>query len=150
MIIVVILVTSGLTAPLYCGDVKDDQTKVAPAIEFVRKDEVAARATLEMKPDVLTPELHRRSFLMSFPKQVKLSSEKPGRISKEPVYSGSPRYGSVSAGTGPGSVFDLVFDEAANAAKLYLDANHDGDLTDDPPIAWDSVIDRAVCRGTTA
>ena len=90
-----------------------------------------------MKPDVLTAEMHRKSFLMSYPAQVKLSSGKPARITKEPAYTGTPRYAVLTAGTGPRSIFDLVFDESESGARLYLDADHDGDLTNDPPVVWD-------------
>jgi hypothetical protein len=103
------------------------------------KGETVASASLEMKPDVLTVEMHRKSFLMSYPLTVKLSARKPANITREPKYTGSPRYGTVKAGNGPRSVFDVVFDESESGAKLYLDADHDGDLTNDPPVAWDVV-----------
>jgi thiol-disulfide isomerase/thioredoxin len=98
-----------------------------------------ARAALEMHPAVLTPEMHRKSFLMSFPRRVDLTSQKPAIVVKEPRYAGAPRYATITAGTGPKSDFVVAFDDVADGPKLYLDADQDGDLTDDPPVAWDSV-----------
>ncbi len=139
MVMGTMLIAGSLVALLPPGDVKKDEPKVVPALKLIRKGEEVARASLEMKPDVLTADMHRKSFLMSFPSQVKLSGEKPARITKEPAYTGSPRYAVLAAGTGSRSVFDLVFDESESGTKLYLDADHDGDLTNDPPVAWDSV-----------
>jgi thiol-disulfide isomerase/thioredoxin len=101
--------------------------------------EAVARVSLEMHPEVLTSEMHRKSFLMSFPRRVELMAEKPATIVKEPQYAGAPRYATIDAGTGPKSDFIVAFDESAGAPKLYVDANHDGDLTNDPPVAWESV-----------
>ena len=118
---------------------KAGQPKTAPPLKLVVKGEEVARASLEMKPDVLTPEMHRKSFLMSYPQPLKLSAEKPSRISKEPAYSAAPLYGELKAGDGPNPVFDVVFDESDAGEKIYLDANQNGDLTDDPAVAWDTV-----------
>ncbi len=51
-----------------------------------------------MKPDVLTAEMHRKSFLMSFPQSLKLYSEKPANIRKELEYADHQRYATVTAG----------------------------------------------------
>lgn len=133
-----ILMMVGLSSQPPAGDEKQGP-KVVPALKLIVKGEKVASASLEMKPDVLTSEMHRKSFLMSFPTMVKLSARKPAKITKEPHYVGTPLYATVTAGTGPGSVFDVVFDESDEGAKLYVDADHDGDLTDDPPVAWEQV-----------
>jgi thiol-disulfide isomerase/thioredoxin len=118
---------------------KEGQPKTVPAIKLIKSGEEVARTSLEMKPDVLTTEMHRKSFLMSYPQPLKLSAEKPSRITKEPTYTGSARYGALKVGDGPNPIFDIVFDESAADPKIYFDANQNGDLTDEPAIAWDSV-----------
>lgn len=71
------------------------------------------------------------------PPPVKLISPLPTALiqhrvapTKEPTYSGSPRYGLISVDGGKGMVWFVI-----DGTKLYLDRNGDGDLTDDgPPI----------------
>jgi hypothetical protein len=63
---------------------RDTRPKVVPALKLIVKGEKIASASLEMKPDVLTSEMHRKSFLMSYPRIVKLSDQRPARITKEP------------------------------------------------------------------
>jgi thiol-disulfide isomerase/thioredoxin len=101
--------------------------------------DLTAATTLEMKPDVLTAEVHRKSLMTSYPVSLKLSSRKPSRLSVEPAYAGSPLYGTITAGSGSQPAFDVVVDDALAGEKIYLDANQDGDLTNDPPVAWDTV-----------
>jgi len=62
-----------------------------------------------------------------------LSTTRPSEIKKEPAYKGQPKYGRLKVGNGPKDVI-LAFDDEGFA--LYADANHNGDLTDDAPIAW--------------
>jgi thiol-disulfide isomerase/thioredoxin len=134
-----ILITVSLLGQVTAEDKNTKAQAVVPALKLIVKGEKVSSASLEMKPDVLTAEMHRKSFLMSYPQLVKLSAEKPTRITKEPAYVDSPRYATLTAGTGARSVFDIVFDESDDGAKLYIDANHDGDLTNDPAVAWDQV-----------
>jgi thiol-disulfide isomerase/thioredoxin len=136
-----IVVALGLATVAPAAGPSDAKPKVVPALKLIKKGEVVARAKLEMRPDVLTNEMHRKSMLMSYPQMLKLSSEKPEKVKKEPAYAGSPHYGVLTVGSGPNREFLLVFDEpdSGAGAKLYLDANHNGDLTDDPPVKWDSV-----------
>jgi len=66
------------------------------------------------------------------PAGVKLVTEKPAAIVKEPAYMGTPKYGSFHIGNGPKSVTWFAVDEAAGkTGKLYVDTNQNGDLTDD-------------------
>jgi thiol-disulfide isomerase/thioredoxin len=128
-----------LVAVSLSSQLPPDAKTAGKAAPTLKKGETVASASLEMKPDVLTSEVHRKNALMSYPLMVRLSTRKPANITREPKYTGSPRYGTVRAGNGPSSAFDLVFDESDAAAKLYLDADRDGDLTNDPPVAWDAV-----------
>ena len=71
---------------------------------------------------------------------VKLAPERPAAITKEPTYAGTPRYGSIRLGNGPRNTFLLVVvQESARQfaqRRLYLDANQNGDLTDDGDGRW--------------
>ena len=72
-----------------------------------------------------------------FPVQLKLSDTKPTTIKKEPNYAGKPMYGSFRLGNGPQSTFTVVLDEQEGcAAKIYLDANRNGDISDDVDGDW--------------
>ncbi len=72
------------------------------------------------------------------PQRLMLSATKPADIKKEPAYSGTPLYGTLHFGNAKENGITVVLDENADAteAKLYVDSNHDGDLTNDTPIEW--------------
>lgn len=69
------------------------------------------------------------------PGNIVLSSDKLEGITKEPTYTNKPLYGRLPYSKGT----VVVLDESADGSvsKLYVDANHDGDLTNDPPIVWE-------------
>ncbi len=72
-----------------------------------------------------------------YPVPVKFSAEKPAGITKEPAYRTKPMYGTIVLGNGPNSKFIVAVDEPADADfKIYVDKNHNGDLTDDGDGAW--------------
>jgi thiol-disulfide isomerase/thioredoxin len=72
-----------------------------------------------------------------YPIQVPLTTEKPAGIKKEPAYRAAPKYGTIRLGSGPKSAYLIAVDEPENADyKIYLDANRNGDLTDDGDGAW--------------
>lgn len=116
------------------GGAKKDGKAAKP-----RVGEEVARIKLEMEPRALPREVHRKSFMMLYGNLGTLSREKPERIVKEPAYAGTPRYGTISVGNGPNPTFDVVFDDAEAGEAIYLDADQDGDLTDDPKVEWESV-----------
>jgi peroxiredoxin len=71
------------------------------------------------------------------PVPVILSAAKPESITKEPKYRVPPKYGSFTLGGEGGLTYSAAVDEPAEGAwKIYLDANHNGDLTDDAPGDW--------------
>lgn len=75
------------------------------------------------------------------PTPVPLSAEKPASLVKEPTYSATPRYGTLTLGNGPKSQVVLV----VAGDKLYVDDNNNGDLTDDAsPATWPSERTRSV------
>lgn len=70
---------------------------------------------------------------MYIPRPVKLSSDAPTDLKKKPEMQ-APLYGTIDFG---GKAHILALDEPdGKDAKLYVDANGDGDLTDDPPAEW--------------
>ena len=72
------------------------------------------------------------------PQRLMLSATKPAEVKKEPTYVGTPMYGILHFGDAKENGVLVVLDENADGsiAKLYVDSNHDGDLTNDAPIAW--------------
>ena len=68
------------------------------------------------------------------PQQVKMVKGKPAALKKAPELK-SPLYGQIRFG---GKNYAMAVDEPAGAeAKLYVDANGNGDLTDDPETKWE-------------
>ena len=68
------------------------------------------------------------------PQRLTLSADKPADVKKAPDMK-SPLYGQVDFG---GKEYLVALDEPDNAdAKLYVDSNGNGDLTDDPATKWE-------------
>ena len=67
------------------------------------------------------------------PQQAKLSPDRPAELKKAPDLV-SPLYGKIPFG---GKSYLVVVDEPeGHDTKIYVDANGNGDLTDDPPVEW--------------
>jgi len=64
-----------------------------------------------------------------------VTTTRPAGIVKEPAYRGTPRYGVIRLGNGPHASTWFVMDHAPADRRadnrLYIDRNHNGDLTDD-------------------
>lgn len=71
---------------------------------------------------------------------VELSAEKPAAITREPAYRGTPRYGSIRLGNGPHGLYHVVVEhepaDQPGLRRIYIDANRNGDLTDDGDGRW--------------
>jgi hypothetical protein len=68
------------------------------------------------------------------PQQLKMSDRKPASVKKAPELA-APLFGELRFG---GERHLVVLDEPAGQdAKLYVDANGNGDLTDDPAMTWE-------------
>src|SRR3954452_11420034 len=67
------------------------------------------------------------------PQQLKLSDEKPAELKKTPDLA-APLYGSIHFGD---ASYLIILDEPdGKDATLYVDANGNGDLTDDAATTW--------------
>ena len=70
-----------------------------------------------------------------------LSADKPAEITKEPIYAFKPQYGFITLGNAKNSRIAVVLDTDGETTrpKLYVDANGNGDLTDDAPVVFTPV-----------
>lgn len=90
----------------------------------------SASASVKMNL-VTTGSLKTLGFMM--PSSLVLSSEKPAALKKAPPLT-APRYGNFKFG---GKSYLLLFDAPVGKDQvLYVDANANGDLTDDPRVPW--------------
>lgn len=73
------------------------------------------------------------------PERIMLTPNRPNKVTREPKYDNPPLYGTIHFGWAKDDTIAVVLDEApdASSGKLYVDANGDGDLTNDPPITWE-------------
>jgi thiol-disulfide isomerase/thioredoxin len=72
------------------------------------------------------------------PKRVELSETKPERVTRMPENVSNPLFGTISFGPREAPVaVTILLDEPENGpARLWVDSNGNGDLTDDPPVQW--------------
>jgi thiol-disulfide isomerase/thioredoxin len=97
----------------------------------------AASATLKMEPTTLDAAGSRATGTMYMPSGLDLKAEKPAWVTATPKFRTTPRWGSLSVGSGEGSTRAVVVDEPEGAeARIWLDLNGNGDLTDDNDGTW--------------
>ena len=73
------------------------------------------------------------------PQRLALSADKPAAVKKAPEGLTAPRYGVLNYGpaSAPRAVVFLLDEPTGGAdARLFVDANANGDLTDDPKVEW--------------
>jgi peroxiredoxin len=76
------------------------------------------------------------------PQELKLSAAKPAGLTKTPALA-APLYGAMNFG---GRSFLVVLDDPGDRdPRLYVDANGNDDLTDDPEVSWKKSTERAQC-----
>ena len=75
-----------------------------------------------------------------YPSTVDLVAERPPFVTKEPAYAGKPRYGALRVGNGPRSAIAFAIVEGEGHDRIYVDANGNGDLTDDGKADWNRVL----------
>lgn len=75
------------------------------------------------------------------PVKISLSPNRPARVTREPSYLNTPLYGTITLGDAKDSTIVVALDASPTTTRprLYIDANGNGDLTDDPPVALTSV-----------
>lgn len=107
--------------------------KKVPAIPIrINRPEGTVTARLTLDPVAFSETYKGKLGLKYIPVAVPLSAEKPTRVTKEPAYTATPRYGTLTVGNGPLSSHTVALD----GNKLYVDDNANGDLTDDAPSVW--------------
>lgn len=96
-----------------------------------------ASATLTLSPRAVDPDAMRKAAMMYFPIAIETTTEKPKAVRREPTYRSAPKYAAIRLGNGPNSDYVFALDEPDGAdARIYLDSNRNGDLTDDGDGSW--------------
>ncbi len=71
------------------------------------------------------------------PQFCKLAAAKPATLTKAPEGLEAPLYGVLPVAGAPGAVFHVILDEPeGKPSRLFIDANGNGDLTDDGASDW--------------
>ena len=72
------------------------------------------------------------------PQRLKLSDAKPASLKKSPDNLDAPQYGEIKIGPreNPGTRIVLLDEPEGKPSRLFVDANGNGDLTDDAPAVW--------------
>jgi len=104
----------------------------------------AEEVRLEWQQDQIPPRVSYYS-----PIRLELSATKPDGVTKVPDDLKAPLYGTLKLGPRENPTKTTVLlDEPADApARLWVDRNANGDLTDDPPVRWE---ERKAASGTGA
>jgi len=99
---------------------------------------VAAAAWSEPVQLKLLPSGAARKIGSYSPQRLILTSERPAGITKAPEDLSAPLYGVLALGPREkaASVFLVLDEPAGKPARLLVDANANGDLTDDPAVTW--------------
>ena len=100
-------------------------------------DPIKTRLTLN--PTALDMDRLKASRMGYMPTPASLVAAKPAGVIKEPVYTGTPRYGILRFGNGPKSDTLVALDVTDDGSRLYIDSNQNGDLSDDGTGEWDVV-----------
>ena len=108
-----------------------------PAAEDDLPDPIKAR--LKLNPTALDMDRLKASRMGYMPTPASLVAAKPAGVIKEPVYTGTPRYGILRFGNGPKSDTLVALDITEDGSRLYIDSNQNGDLSDDGTGEWDVV-----------
>jgi thiol-disulfide isomerase/thioredoxin len=119
------LLATAATATLTCAAVAAPSDPAPGTTSATERPEVS----MKLVPSGAMPKLGGYR-----PQRVNLSADKPADLKKAPEMT-SPLYGQTSFG---GNQYLVAVDEPDKAdAKLYVDSNGNGDLTDDPATKWE-------------
>jgi peroxiredoxin len=74
----------------------------------------------------------------AYPMRLALSPDKPAGIKAVPADLSAPLYGKLQLGPAeaPATFFVILDEPEGKPSRLFVDANANGDLTDDPPAEW--------------
>jgi thiol-disulfide isomerase/thioredoxin len=97
---------------------------------FARAEEVH----LDWSPDQIYSRLG-----YYYPIRLELNSTKPDGVTKLPEGLKAPLYGTIKIGPqeSPNKATVLLDEPSDGPARLWIDRNANGDLTDDPPVKWE-------------
>lgn len=89
---------------------------------------------------MITQSAYSKLGITPSPTTLSLSAVRPALIRREPSGLSTPGYASLCLGPAEGrSDFLVILDSREDGSdRLFIDANANGDLTDDPPIDWKS------------
>lgn len=95
----------------------------------------SAQEAVDMK---LHPSDAMKEFHGYMPQSIMLSDQQPASITKLPSGLKSPKFGTMAfhIASGTTSVAVVMDSRTGQPAALYIDANGNGDLTDDPAVKW--------------
>jgi thiol-disulfide isomerase/thioredoxin len=82
------------------------------------------------------------------PQKSTFSADKPAGITKAPADLAAPMYGTLKMGPEGGTLF-IIDEPDGKPARLFIDSNHNGDLTDDPAVEWKGKENTAGGKTTT-
>ncbi|MFZ4573920.1 MAG: TlpA family protein disulfide reductase [Phycisphaerales bacterium] len=69
------------------------------------------------------------------PQRAQFATERPASVSKQPEDLGGPQYGTLPIN---GGIAFIIDEPDGKPARLFVDTNRNGDLTDDAPAEWTS------------
>lgn len=87
------------------------------------------------------------------PRKIELGNAKAAGVTREPLYRNTPRYGSITLGDAKTNKIVVVLDAPTTgkgAVRLFVDANGNGDLTDEQPLTLTPAPTAAGTRTTAA
>ncbi|MCG9895085.1 MAG: TlpA family protein disulfide reductase, partial [Fimbriimonadaceae bacterium] len=85
----------------------------------------------------------REANQMYMPGSIRLSQDRPAHATKTPAPWGNLLFGSFVVGNGADSEFFLALQVNGEDSRLFIDANQNGDFTDDPAASWTKLPARA-------
>lgn len=111
------------------------KTKVLLSMTLVAAVTAAEDSTLKWVPGGFSPKVGYYK-----PVRAELSKDKPAAVTTMPGGVEAPVFATLVLGpkVKPTSVTLLIDDRDGGPSKLWVDANANGDLTDDPPASWNS------------
>ncbi len=119
----------------------------------------AAASTIHLKleadPTILAPEGKLWGQLPFNNTAIELSKTKPANVRKVPTFDGKLLYGSITLGDGPNATYTVALGleregkDPQEHRRLFVDANRNGDLTDDGDGRWTQLLRRGNSTAST-